>query len=247
MLPSKQLETGSFVHVPLLIGANSDEGTAFGSLGVNNDSDFNDFVMSRGPDVETTEIISYLYPDIPSIGIPATLVDPPNSTALGLQYKRQAAFAGDYLMIAPRRALCEIWSGYKIPVYCYRFNVLTAGLAPEVGSTHFQEVAFVFDNVHGYGYAVDVTNPFLGQPPTYVQLAKFMSRMWVSFIANLDPNEHGIQSLSKWPVYDISDGRGAQNMLFDTNITTLAYPERDTHRAEAIAFINSIAATQFGR
>jgi hypothetical protein len=66
---------------------------------------------------------------------------------------------------------------YRIPVYCYRFNVLTAGLAAEVGSTYFQEVAFVFDNVHAHSYAIDATNPFLGQPPTYVQLAKLMSRV----------------------------------------------------------------------
>jgi hypothetical protein len=70
---------------------------------------------------------------------------------------------------------------------------------------------------------VDVANLFLANLPFYVQLAKILSRMWLSFIANLDPTEHGIESLPKWPVYDINDA----------------------HCAETIAFINS--ASQFGR
>ena len=41
----------------------------------------------------------------------------------------------------------------------------TAGIPPEIGVTHFQEVAFVFNNVHGLGYAI---NPFLGKPQSYV-------------------------------------------------------------------------------
>lgn len=246
-LPSEQLTTGEFVHVPFLIGANSDEGTAFGQTGINNDAEFKAIVMSKGADAETAEIMSYLYPDIPAIGIPATLVNPPTSTVLGLQYKRQAAFAGDYLMIGTRRASCEAWSNYSVPAYCYRFNVLVAGIPAEFGSTHFQEVAFVFDNIHGYGYVLDAINPFTDEPPTYTRLAKIMSRMWVSFVVNLEPNKHGIAGVPDWPAYDISDGLGAQDVVFDANVTTLAYPERDTFRAEGIAFINEIAASQFGR
>lgn len=245
--PSKQLASGAFVHVPFLIGANSDEGTAFGAHGINDDADFKTLVMSKGADAETAKIISYLYPNIPAIGIPATLSEPPTNTSLGLQYKRQASLSGDYEMIGPRRASCEAWSNYSVPAYCYRFNVLVAGLTAEVGSTHFQEVAFVFDNIHGYGYVLDAINPFTDEPETYYRLAKIMSRMWVSFVVNLDPNKHGIRGVPDWPAYDIGDGRGAQDMVFDTNVTTLAYPERDIFRAEGIAFINKIAASQFGR
>ncbi|KAH8807880.1 triacylglycerol lipase [Xylogone sp. PMI_703] len=246
-LASKQLTSGEFVKVPLLIGANSDEGTAFGQRGINTDAEFEALVMSKGADAETAKIMSYLYPNIPSIGIPATLVNPPTSTQLGLQYKRQAAFAGDYLMIGTRRASCEAWSNYSVPAYCYRFNVLVAGLTAETGSTHFQEVAFVFDNIHGYGYVPNAVPPFTNEPPTYTRLAKIMSRMWVSFVVNLEPNKHKIGGVPTWPVYDIHDGRGAQDMVFDTNVTTLAYAERDNFRAEGIAFINEVAASQFGR
>jgi carboxylesterase type B len=246
-LASKQLASGSFVKVPFLIGANSDEGTAFGEEGINTDAEFKALVMSKGANAQTADIMSYLYPDIPAIGIPGTLVGAPTSTALGLQYKRQAAFAGDYLMIGTRRASCEAWSNYSVPAYCYRFNVLVASMPAYVGATHFQEVAFVFDNVHGYGYVLDAINPFTDEPPTYTKLASIMSRMWVSFVVNLEPNKHGVAGVPVWPAYDIADGLGAQNMVFDTNVTTLAYPERDLFRAEGIAYINEIAASQFGR
>jgi len=39
-LGSEQLTDGSFVHVPLISGANTDEGTAFSPLGIDNTADF---------------------------------------------------------------------------------------------------------------------------------------------------------------------------------------------------------------
>jgi cholinesterase len=38
--PSTQIKTGKFVHVPLIAGTNSDEGTAFGPTGVDNTTVF---------------------------------------------------------------------------------------------------------------------------------------------------------------------------------------------------------------
>ena len=57
-----------------------------------------------------------------------------------------------------------------------------------VASTHFQEVAFVFNNIRGLGYAI---NPFGGEPASYPALSQLMSRAWVSFVHDLDPNNHG--------------------------------------------------------
>lgn len=37
---SLQFEDGDFVHVPIIIGANSDEGTAFGPYGINTQAEF---------------------------------------------------------------------------------------------------------------------------------------------------------------------------------------------------------------
>lgn len=243
-LPSTQLASGAFVKVPLIIGANADEGTAFAPSGVNNDANFIALVRSYGANRQTAEIMSYLYPNIPAIGIPETFVDPITNTTIGTQYKRAAAFGGDFIQFGPRRATCEAWSNHSVSAYCYRFNVVSAGLPPLIGATHFQEVAFVMDNVKGNGYAI---NPFLDMPAAYTQLATLMSRSWISFVVNLQPNAHGVRAVPEWPMYNVSDGKGAQDMLFDANVSSLAVPERDTYRAEAISFVNELAATQFER
>ena len=41
---SRQLVNGQFVKVPIISGANTDEGTAFSSQGINNTDDFNALV-----------------------------------------------------------------------------------------------------------------------------------------------------------------------------------------------------------
>lgn len=64
-----------------------------------------------------------------------------------------------------------------------------------LGANHFQEFAFVVDNTQGLGYGGNPNpaypDPFAGEPPTYTALASLMSRMWVSFAHDLDPNNHG--------------------------------------------------------
>ena len=55
------LAAGKFTKVPLLIGANTDEGSAFGTRGVNTDEQFRLAVSALGPDANTTTIIAALY------------------------------------------------------------------------------------------------------------------------------------------------------------------------------------------
>ena len=54
-----------------------------------------------------------------------------------------------------------------------------------LSASHFDEIAFVFYNVDGHGYK---TNPFVGKPQSYLDLADFMSKSWVSFVVNSNPN-----------------------------------------------------------
>ena len=44
---SVQLAKGKFVHVPVISGANSDEGSAFGPIGINNTQDFINYLESK--------------------------------------------------------------------------------------------------------------------------------------------------------------------------------------------------------
>lgn len=125
--------------------------------------------------------------------------------------------------------------------YCYRFNVLVNGVPAVIGATHFQEVAFVFDNVDGLGYA---TNPFAGEPPSYVQLARLMSNSWASFVHDLDPNSFRASGSGgdvdvdggvppAWPIYRNEE---PLEIVWENGTT---HVEADTFRAEGMALVNS--------
>jgi triacylglycerol lipase len=265
---------GQFVKVPYLLGTNRDEGTAFAPSGINTTEEFL-AVVTRNPlthavvDNATAAIVAVVYPDIPEIGIPDTLVGrPPASREFGRQFKRAAAYAGDMVMQGPRRITAQSWAKYNGTAYTYIFDILPNGLNNYIGATHFQEVAFVFHNIAGNGYNNSVAvPPFEGMPESYIQAATLMSRSWVSFIVNGDPNYSGgellifralcsffggfqeqtlrylivtyclssIVNFVKWPVYKLDAPR---NIVFNTNVTGLAYLERDTFRAEAMNYLS---------
>lgn len=95
-------------------------------------------------------------------------------------------------MHAPRRLVNQAWAAQNVTSYSYRWNVLVNGVSNTVGATHFQEVAFVMDNVNGLGYAQNHNpDPFGGEPMTYTELARLMTRMWASFVNSGDPNGSG--------------------------------------------------------
>jgi carboxylesterase type B len=178
------------------------------------------------------------YPDIPSQGIPGSPPLPiefrPGSPQ-GAQFRRSSAYYGDAAFIAARRYTCQIWAKAELNAYCYRFNTLPAGLPNIIGVTHFQEVAFVFDNTDGLGYGL---NPFQGKPQSYIDLAKLMSSSWSSFIHDLDPNSWRSRwtrsGTPLWPKYKL---RNPQNIVWDANVTALAAIEKDDFRSAGIALV----------
>lgn len=117
--PANQLEEGRFARVPILIGANADEGAAFGSgkgpggAGVSTDADLRyalDGII--GPDApqwtgkpadRLKDELLAVYPDVQAVGIPSLekfpAISPGDAIAtaqgLGLQYRRAGAVFGD--------------------------------------------------------------------------------------------------------------------------------------------------------
>jgi carboxylesterase type B len=184
---------GQFVKVPYLLGTNHDEGTAFGARGINTTEEFLGVITSAGVDNATAAVLAVFYPNIPEIGIPNTFIGSASASPLyGLQFKRAAAYGGDLVMQAPRRLTSQSWAKYNTTAYTYVFDIIVNGLNGDVGATHFQEVAFVFHNIEGVGYNNSVAvPPFEDKPESYVQASTLMSRSWVSFIVNGDPNYSG--------------------------------------------------------
>jgi len=140
--PATQLERGDFVPVPFLIGSNSDEGIS--GARINTTAQFlNNIVNTYKVDNGTAQDLAILYPDVPAIGLPATVKGRP-AASRGLQLKRVSALATDVGQGAPRRLTVQLWAKQGVPAYSYRFNVIVNGLDASIGVPHFQEVAFVF-------------------------------------------------------------------------------------------------------
>lgn len=149
-----QFSKGNFVRVPLLIGTNSDEGTAL-SRPVNTDAEMR-AAIAAWPLAETVDKtveqlvdeLMYLYPNIQSLGVPSLetwphVIQRNDSFAqtLGLQYRRGAALFGDIAMHYHRRRGNLAWDQHRVKNYAYRFNVVVNGVDNFSGATHFQEVS----------------------------------------------------------------------------------------------------------
>lgn len=242
---SQQLASGAFVHVPIISGANSDEGTAFGLTPMNSSAAFA-ATLTSVPDpvvltpAQATQVLAAYPANITHGAVPTNLplsyVPDPE---LGAYSRSSDAYYGDVTFIAARRKTCQTWAVAGLSAFCYRFNTIPNGLPPQVGATHFQEVAFVFNNQAGlgYGYPGVSENPFEGEPQSYFDLAEMMSGAWVSFVHDLSPGEW-------WPRYEAD---GGQNWVFDANVTGLGYAEADDWRKEGIDLINSWHADVYQR
>ncbi|KAJ5341559.1 hypothetical protein N7541_010683 [Penicillium brevicompactum] len=231
--PQISYKQGKVAKVPILLGTNTDEGTSFGTTGTNTEDDCIDeltkskrWVLDR---TQATELVSH-YPNISSIGCPygwGNVTWP----SLGLMYKRYSSMAGDLTMVGPRRMLAQTMSGFKKNVFSYRWDVAALNSSTTIGVQHFAEIPFVFAN------PVQTITP-LGSDPARLELGQLAARMWTSFVADLDPNGHGVSDVSKWPEYTF--GNSVSNFVLRLPRNE-SYVESDTYRTAGIKYINSIA------
>ncbi|KEF50996.1 uncharacterized protein A1O9_12950 [Exophiala aquamarina CBS 119918] len=261
-----QLQNGAFIKVPLISGTNTDEGTGFGPRGISSDTAFAHYLSSKSTKASLNESILAallaVYPNLPAasdvlyniplnftqfnttpaVPAPYNTPDTLSNTTYGSQWRRLVAFSGDFEFAGPRRLQCQSWSRHNVSAYCYRFNAVPSGYPPEIGSAHFDEVAFVFNNLDGLGYAI---NPFQDQPQSYTDLSDLMTRMWVSFIHDGSPNQHGVLDYEEWPIYDIQQNGGVGKDYFFTS-TPKSSIETDDWRIAGINYLNSLWKTVYG-
>lgn len=242
--PTELLHSGRFAHVPHLYGSNTDEGTDNAPPGgiINTDQDLYDYVYgSTGysfPSSVVREIMT-LYPDDPTVGIPAN-TGTERFAEQGYQYKRIAAIIGDAFYHAPRLDDARWYSKYS-PTYIYRFNTrpfvngtnatftdTVGSLAPAYkGVQHFSEVAFVFSNPQ-----------YVGPWPEYQALSKQMSAQWINFVHGGSPNG---DALPRWPKY--SEGKRGLNLVIQAQGRGYngSFVEEDTWRLAGREFLTKWA------
>lgn len=238
---SRALSKGAFVKVPIIIGANSDEGASFAPMGINTTEQFN-ATLTNLPSHFRSSIL-HAYPDDLSTNVISALGMQRPAAQFGQQFRRVATYVGDNAFIAGRRQTAVAWASHNVSAYAYRFNADQAGLAPELAISHFKEVSFVLRNIAGVGYQPEI-RPFEGKPQRYIDLAYFMCSSWVSFVHGLDPNGWAgrSKSIEKWTRYDVNDPK---DFVFEANVTS--HVEKDTWRKEGIDLINAHALDVYGR
>jgi carboxylesterase type B len=253
--PSQLAAEGSFVHVPILIGANSDEGVSFSTHGLDNATAIFDNLLywrNYALSPPTIRRLLELYPNIPAEEPPYR--DTTNITfpQYGLQWRRDAAIGGDLVMVSGRRKTCEEyvqggWPQGVSPgvqdVYSYRFDTPLWNTTAPISVPHFVNVVFSFQNISGA----------LGPLPEYwryKELSESIGRAYASFVNYYQPNGAGgmgvgggdggggssanVTGLPTWPRYDLS---APKNMVLNSNGS---WVEDDTFRKEGIGFINCI-------
>ena len=238
--PSDLMASGSFIHVPILTGANSDEGVSF-AVGRVNDTTalFNALLPYRSYAISPPSARSLLdlYPNDPAHEPPYDIMNDTIFPSRGLQWRRAAAIGGDIVIISGRRKLCQEVAQADIPIYSYRFAQRPWNATQEMGVQHFVNVAFSFQNISG------ALGP-LPQYQSYRDLSTSIGRAYANFATYNDPNGLGgpntnnnsdATGLPPWPRWEADN---PENMVLLANGS---WVESDTFREQGIAFINSIS------
>lgn len=182
--PSESLAAGHFnSKVTIMYTTLTDEASVF-LFGppVNTDDEFAAAIATAGADEGTIGNILELYPNNNTLGLPAGYDPPANDTTYGLQYKRAVAFFTDAVETASRRLTVDTWAAaVGASAYSGRLNLIALSTSPALGAHHAAELPFVFNNVGDAAY----------DDQQLQQASLLLSRMWASFVSDLDPNNHG--------------------------------------------------------
>ncbi|KAL2202631.1 cholinesterase [Sarocladium strictum] len=234
---SIHLDREEFVPVPILIGANTDEGTGFAPHPVQNDTVFKEFLTNGSFVFKVPPHIAENIVDLYSTANGQSLEPGPDPDSNnGDAWASVATFTGDLNFIAARRSMCERWASSGLTAFCYRFNADNSATNWNAGVTHFEEIPFVFLNLLGLGYESHGGDPFRNKGPEYTDLAYTIAGMWISFIAHQDPGTSGNSAGLMWPKY--TDRSAASVFVFDANVTS--HTETDSWRAGQIKYLNSL-------
>ncbi|OGM47422.1 hypothetical protein ABOM_002563 [Aspergillus bombycis] len=238
---------GKYVKVATIVGTNTDEGTTSAPTGINTVDELKDpladgyFRPESLPDSMVQDLLN-LYTNNPREGCPYNTGDVMLSP--GILDKKACSIFGDIVQVGPARMIAEALAEHNgdNPVYRYRFNQLSANSSePSVGITTGTEIPYVFSNL-------------IPDVAWERALASEMTKAWVSFAYDLNPNTNGGKlvialafnislpptllwlrrgsdtALPLWPTYS----ENKSSMVFNAYGCTI---EPDTYRSDQISYI----------
>jgi para-nitrobenzyl esterase len=178
--PVAAMEAGRFAHVPIVVGANEDEGTLFKPL------------FGTTTAFTYAQLCAFAYGtharDVLRL-FPATSdADAPDAFARSL---------GAAAFVAPARRLARLAARHGVPAYLYHFTKRRPGdVGQRMGAFHGAEIPYVFGNL------VERQVPGLGRigvDARDTELSEQVIGYWARFAATGDPNGGGAPS---WPKVD---------------------------------------------
>ncbi|TFK32449.1 sterol esterase [Crucibulum laeve] len=215
---------GLYAKVPFVTGDCDDEGTlfSFASLNITNNDEFLHYVQANyltGINATQLAAVGNAYPDDITQGSP---FDTGTANALTPEFKRIAAFQGDWIFQAPRRFFLQVASKTQ-PAFAYLFKRGKA--TPFLGSSHGSDLT----EFYGSGDLPD----FIGTDAL------------VNFANTLNPttpsNSASLLSMSGLEWKEWSSSARAPPMLTFLDPSPLLAITADTFRAEAMDLLISIS------
>jgi para-nitrobenzyl esterase len=175
--PMTMFQQGTLNAVPLIVGANGNEGSMFTLVSkLPADAEAFDAILERDFGSKFAATFKELYP-------PA-------------QAKKSVTeLMGDFSFVDSPRFVARNYEHAHAPAYLYNFSHVASGaLGKMLGAHHGSEIAFVFDNLQ------------LGKEhsPADLKVRDAMIGYWMQFAATGNPNREG---LPEWPAYNAADDR----------------------------------------
>jgi carboxylesterase type B len=239
-LPSTALQNGHMAKVPIIIGANLDEGTMFAPQDFKDEKVLEEHIRvgwifpresSKASNL-TYQLLSK-YPDDPSRGSPYgtgpdSATDPKDRLFHPLetnQYKRFSSIVGDTIFESGRRAQAVAASKLGVPVWGYIFEhypLQPFGL--HWGVHHGAEIPYAF-------------GVYATREDEHGDVAKYLATAWVNFAYDLDPNgpsspgkAHGaLKENALWPRYTVDE-----RLVLDIRSREVI---KDDYRANSIEWV----------
>lgn len=199
--PMTILARGEQNHVPLIVGANRDEGTMFMMLGK----------LPRRVEEWAEQMAKNFDAHADKLAAHYSVKGPSDIRKIATE------LMGDFVFVAPARFVARHMKNDGAPAYLYHFAHPPAGPTGRMlGAHHAAEIPYVLDNL-------DIVP---GDVPTVdQQIRDTMSAYWVQFATTGNPNRDG---LPEWPTYNPDTDRSL--LIADDKIeatTNLRKPRLD--------------------